>query len=37
MSELIEKILTDTSARDCADLSVLASSVTENFLPWGDE
>lgn len=37
MSELIEKILTDTSARDYTDLSVLASSMTENFLPWGDE
>lgn len=36
MSELLEKILNDESSRDEAELTVLASSLSEDFLPWGD-
>lgn len=34
MSELLEKILTDASSRDDADMPILASSLAEDFLPW---
>jgi hypothetical protein len=35
MKELLAKILTDTSARSSSDLSVLASSLADEYLPWG--
>ncbi len=37
MGELLQKILTDTSARDAADMPELASQAAENYLPWASE
>lgn len=37
MSELLQKILNDSSARDAVDMPVLASNMTDDFLPWGGE
>lgn len=34
MSELLQKVLTDTSVRDKASMTSLASEVAEEFLPW---
>lgn len=35
MKELLEKVLTDTSARNPATMPAVASKAAETYLPWG--
>ena len=35
MKELLEKVLTDESARDGATLPAVASTMADEYLPWG--
>ncbi len=38
MKELLEKVLTDASARDSATMPAAASNMAEQYVPWsGDE
>lgn len=36
MSELLQLVLTDASARDNSQLPALASSMASDFAPWAD-
>jgi hypothetical protein len=36
MSELLQRVLTDASARDHTTLPTLASGMAEKFLPWAE-
>jgi hypothetical protein len=36
MSELLQLVLTDASARDGSELPALASDMASKFVPWND-